>query len=250
MAESDLYAPLKRAFEAQGYCVFGEVNGCDLAARRGDELVIVEMKCAFNLDLVFQGLDRQRATADVYLAIEAPKRYDRKRRRGMLRLCRRLGLGLIVVRMSRSKRNGRAADAITEVLLDPAPYKPRVDSKRRKLILNEIQNRSADYNTGGCTRRKIVTAYREEALRIAHRLKLNGPCRVRQLAQETASKRTAGILLNNYYGWFERVNRGVYQLTINGDQALQTYGHVLRGFATAGGELLLSCSPLAKGTVL
>src|SRR5437764_5345441 len=78
VAESDLYFPLKRAFEAQGYAVFAEVNACDLAARRGDELLIVEMKRAFNLELVFQGLERQRATETVYLAFEAPARYERK----------------------------------------------------------------------------------------------------------------------------------------------------------------------------
>ena len=226
MAESDLYPPLKRAFQAQGYTVFSEVKSCDLVARRGEELLIVEMKCAFNLELVFQGLERQRATEAVYLAFEAPERHDRKRRRGMLRLCRRLGLGLIVVRMTKKKK-GAAASGIPEVLLDPASYKPRLDYKRRKLILHEIQNRSGDYNTGGSTRRKIVTAYREEALRIARQLKLNGPSRVCKLAREAGSRKAGSILLNNYYGWFERSGRGVYQLTAQGDSALSTYRNVL-----------------------
>jgi hypothetical protein len=229
MAESDLYPPLKHAFEAQGFTVFAEVNACDLAARRGDELLIVEMKRAFNLDLVLQGIERQRATPIVYLAFEAPKRYERKRYRGMLRLCRRLGLGLIAVRMRR--RRGETVDGFPEVLLDPAPPStkkgPRIDRRRRNLILNEIQNRSGDYNVGGCTRTKIVTAYREAALRIARQLKQNGPSRVCKLAEVTESKRAGSILLNNYYGWFERVGRGVYQLTANGDAALETYRHVI-----------------------
>lgn len=227
MAESDLYLPLKRAFQAQGYSVFGEVNACDLVARRGDELLIVEMKCAFNLELVFQGLERQRATQDVYLAFEAPTRHDRKRWRGILRLCRHLGLGLITVRMKPDKRSNTAADGTPEVLLDPAPYKSRIDRKRRNLILNEIKNRSGDYNTGGSTRRKIVTAYREEALRIAQQIKLRGPSRVCILTQEAVSKKAGSILLNNYYGWFERAGRGVYQLTAQGDRALETYSEVV-----------------------
>lgn len=225
VAESDLYVPLKRSFEASGYTVFAEVNSCDLVARRADELLIVEMKCAFNLDLVFQGLERQRATETVYLAFEAPKRYDRKRWRGMLRLCKRLGLGLIAVRMKRGKRK-EPPDGIPEVLLDPAPYKPRLDRKRRNLILNEIQNRSGDYNIGGSTRRKIVTAYREAALRIARQLKVNGPSRVKALAPDAESAKAGKILQNNYYGWFERVGRGMYQLTAQGDVALVTYRHV------------------------
>ncbi len=227
MTETELYLPLKRAFESQGYAVFAEVNACDLVARRGDELVIVEMKCAFSLELVFQGLARQSATQSVYLAIAAPARYDRKRWRGMQRLCRRLGFGLIVVRFSRAGRKAARGLGVPEVLLDPAPYKTRIDGKRRALILNEVQKRSGDFNVGGSTRRKIVTAYREEALRLAQQLKLQGPSQVRMLARHAGSKKTGNILLDNYYGWFERVSRGVYGLTPAGDSALQMYRHVL-----------------------
>ena len=232
MAEADLYHPLKRAFEAQGFSVFGEVNACDLVARRGDELIIVEMKCVFNLELVFQGLERQRATETVYLAFEAAKRFDRKRRRGMLRLCKRLGLGLIIVHMKRSKKRGVKPDGIPDVLLDPAPYKPRIDSKRRRLILREIDKRSGDYNVGGSTRRKIVTAYREEALRIAQQLKVLGPSLVRKVAKGAESARAGSILLNNYYGWFQRIGRGTYQLTTQGELALETYCDVLKASAS------------------
>jgi hypothetical protein len=144
----------------------------------------------------------------------------------MLRLCKRLGLGLISVRIKRGKR-GEVTDGSPEVLLDPAPYKPRIDSKRRRLILNEMLNRSGDYNVGGSTRRKIVTAYREAALRIALHLKLKGPSRVKTLKQETAATKTGSILLHNYYGWFERIGRGVYQLTPQGEGALETYKHVV-----------------------
>ena len=218
MPESDLYVPLKCAFQAQGYTVFGEVNCCDLVARRGDELLIVEMKRAFNLELVFQGLDRQRVSPNVCLAIEAPRRMERKRRRGMLRLCRRLGLGLIAVH----QRQGMA-----EVWLQPAPRDLRTDRRRKRQLLSEIDRRSGDFNTGGCTGQKIVTAYREEALRIARQLKLNGPSKVRNLAKDAESTKAGSILLNNYYGWFERVNRGVYKLTEQGTAALETYARVL-----------------------
>ena len=43
--ESDLYPPLKRFLEAQGYAVKGEVNDCDaVAVRGGEEPVVVELK--------------------------------------------------------------------------------------------------------------------------------------------------------------------------------------------------------------
>ena len=250
MAESDLYLPLKRAFEAQGFSVYAEVNACDLAAMRGDELLIVEMKCALNLELVLQGIERQRATPTVYLAFEATRRYERKRYRGMLRLCRRLGLGLIAVRMKRGRAG--AADGCPKVLLDATPPStkkmPRIDRKRRNRILHEIQNRTGDYNVGGCTRTKIVTAYREAALRIARQLKANGPSRVRTLAQESESKKTSSILLKNYYGWFERVGRGVYHLTTQGVTGLETYSYVKPSVghrpASSAGEAMTGLPPL------
>jgi hypothetical protein len=45
MPETDLYIPVKRHLEAQGYTVKSEIKGCDVVAVRGDELpVIVELK--------------------------------------------------------------------------------------------------------------------------------------------------------------------------------------------------------------
>ena len=57
--EAALYSPVKQFLERQGYEVKGEVRGCDLVARRGDEPpVIVELKLRFSLPLVLQGIDR------------------------------------------------------------------------------------------------------------------------------------------------------------------------------------------------
>ena len=48
VGEAALYGPVKRFLEALGYEVKGEVRGCDLVARRGDEPpVIVELKLRF-----------------------------------------------------------------------------------------------------------------------------------------------------------------------------------------------------------
>ena len=54
LSEADLYEPIKRFLESQGYEVKGEVGDCDVVARRGDEApVIVELKTRFSLPLVF-----------------------------------------------------------------------------------------------------------------------------------------------------------------------------------------------------
>jgi len=211
-----------RFLQGLGYQVRGEVQGCDVAAARGNELVIVELKCVFSLGLVFQGIERQKATQEVYLAVEDLRGPSRRRYRKMLRLCRLLGLGLLTVRFARTQ-----ACASVEVLLDPAPYKPRLNARRRGLLLAELRSRSADHNVGGSVRKKVVTAYREEALRVAWQLKVHGPSPVKLLRLSAPSPKAQSILRNNFYGWFERTARGIYQLTPSGLDALEAYAHVL-----------------------
>src|SRR6478735_12371076 len=107
--ESDLYAPVKALLESQGYVVKGEVRGCDVVAVRGvGPPVIVELKRVFGLGLVLQGVDRLAISDRVYLAVgQWPKRM-----RNVKNLCRRLGLGLMVV-----------ATAHADIVLDPVPYR-------------------------------------------------------------------------------------------------------------------------------
>src|SRR5215472_3453614 len=136
--EAALYAPVKAFLQRQGYVVRGEVRGCDLVARRGnEEPVIVELKLRFTLSLLLQGIDRLALSPLVYLAVPRPTartrgvRPDAKRAR---KLCRRLGLGLIVI-------GGRGA---VEVIEDPTPYRPRQSKRRSSLLLGEFERRRAD----------------------------------------------------------------------------------------------------------
>ena len=65
--ETSLYVPVKRFLETLGFDVKGEVCGCDLVAIRGEEpplVVVGELKLAFNLELVLQGIDRRAACDD------------------------------------------------------------------------------------------------------------------------------------------------------------------------------------------
>ena len=73
LGESALYAPIKAFLEAQDYEVKGEVEGCDVVATRGDESpVVVELKQRFNLELVLQGIERQRVSDLVYPGASPP----------------------------------------------------------------------------------------------------------------------------------------------------------------------------------
>src|SRR5260370_32611598 len=85
VSEASLYAPVKRFLERLGYEVKGEVRGCDLVARRGDEpVVIVELKLRFNLALVLQGIDRLAVSERVYVAVPRQPSSPARRFRGVM----------------------------------------------------------------------------------------------------------------------------------------------------------------------
>jgi hypothetical protein len=223
-AEAALYPPVKAFLERQGYEVKGEVRGCDLVARRGDEPpVIIELKLRFNLPLVLQGIDRLALTERVYLAVP---RVGTQVRRGALaperpeirKLCRRLGLGLILVGLSRKT---------VEILEDPVPYRPRQAKSRALRLMDEFSRRIGDANIGGTAGAPLVTAYRQDALRCARALAQSGPMRVGALRVAAGVPRAARILQRNIYGWFDRIARGTYGLTFEGDQALRRFADAI-----------------------
>ncbi len=211
MRETELYLPVKRHLEAQGYSVKAEVKGCDVVAVRGTEApVIVELKTGLTLQLLYQAVERFSVAEHVYIAIARPKRGVGA---SALKLCRRLGLGLIVV----------TAAGSLEVMSDPVPYAPRPNGKKRGLLLKEFNARSGDPNVGGSTRTPLMTAYRQDALKCAAHLSETGPARIRDVKAATAVDRAAGIFRDNVYGWFAKVERGIYALSEDGRVALARY---------------------------
>ena len=214
--ETDLYLPVKAFLTGQGYEVKAEVDAADIVACRDDEdPVIVELKTGFSLSLFHQAIARQSISDAVYIAVArgSGRRFQQALKTN-LGLARRLGLGLITVRL---------ADAFVEVHLDPAPYAPRKLKRRRDRLLREFSRRVGDPNTGGSTRVKLVTAYRQDALRCAAHLKANGPSRGADIAKTTGVARATRMMADDHYGWFERVERGVYTLSPKGQAYLQSY---------------------------
>ena len=68
---------MKRYLELLGFTVKGEACGCDLVALRGEEppiVVIGELKLAFSLELVLQGVNRTAACDEVWLAVSVAGR--------------------------------------------------------------------------------------------------------------------------------------------------------------------------------
>lgn len=208
--ETALYAPVKAFLEAQGFTVKGELRGCDLVAlREGEEplMVIGELKLGLSFELVLQAVDRLSIADAVWLAVPLTRR-GRDQDRRAHRLCRLLGVGLLTVNL----RTGHVAP-----MCEPAPYRPRVNQRKRGLILREFHGRIGDPNLGGGNRRALMTAYRQRALACGLAL-LEGaqpPRTLRDLAPDAAA-----ILRRDVYGWFERVSRGMYGLSDAGRAAV------------------------------
>ncbi len=211
--ETALYLPVKRFLEKLGFTVKGEIGGCDLVALSNDEppiMVIGELKLAFNLELILQAVDRASACDEVWLAAKFSERGKGRESDARYRnLCRRLGFGMLAVTTS----------GAVEVIVSPATV-PRRDPKRRSRLIAEHRKRKGDPALGGSTRAPIMTAYRQQALACASALS-HGPRKVREL--KPAIPDAPKILLHNVYGWFDRVERGIYVLTDLGRAALKRW---------------------------
>lgn len=217
--ETELYEPIKQFLTGLGFEVRGEVRECDIVGVRGDDILLVELKTSFSLALVLQGIDRQRVSENVYLAVETPRR-ARGQWQSQVHLCRRLGLGLLTVSFGgRSPR--------VQVVCDPSPISPRRDPRRRLSLLKEFAGRSADHNPGGSTRRPLVTAYREDALRAAHLIRERGPSAIRAIRETTGNQQIGTLLQRDVYGWFQRLERGIYGITEQGEEALRKYADIV-----------------------
>ncbi len=220
LLETDLYPPVKALLEGQGYEVKGEVGAADVVATRGDEdPVIVELKTGFSLSLFHQGIDRQTITDAVYIAVPRGSGAAAwKAIKNNLKLCRRLGLGLLTVRIE---------DGLVEIHADPAPYKPRKSKPKKARLLREFAKRVGDPTEGGSTRQGLMTAYRQDALRCLNVLHRQGPTKASEVAKASAVKTARQIMYDDHYGWFERADKGIYALTPKGEAAVSEYADTL-----------------------
>jgi len=235
--ETSLYLPVKRFLEARGFAVKGEVCGCDLVAvpvaaangptsQKADPplVVIGELKQSFTLELLLQGVDRMAAGDEIWLAVRASgsggrKGRGRERDPRVRKCCRLLGFGLL----------GVSRWGLVEVLVEPKEWKPRKVAWRRARLVDEHRRRQGDPAVGGATRQPIMTAYRQQALAVAAALaeaEADGTAARRPRDLKAIAPNAPKILLHNVYGWFARVERGVYGLTEAGRAALVRWAKV------------------------
>ncbi|MCH2065783.1 MAG: DUF2161 family putative PD-(D/E)XK-type phosphodiesterase [Shimia sp.] len=216
MAETDLYAPVKAWLEARGFEVKAEVGAADVVAvKAGEEPVIIELKTSFSLVLLQQAVARQAVTDAVYVAVPRWKgRAGWKAFSGNIGLCKRLRLGVLSV---------RPKDGAVEVHCDPVPFQPRKSKVRKARLLKAFSRLEGDPNTGGMRGEK-VTVYRQDAEKCAVFLNENGASRGRDVAQGTGVEKATTMMRDNHYGWFEKVDKGVYMLNEAGVTALAQGG--------------------------
>lgn len=225
--EIDLFEPVKKYFIEQGFEVFAEVNDCDVVAVKEEEIVIIELKKALQLEVIIQAVKRQRLTNNVYIAVIAPKVSLKSRKKSDLRhMLRRLEIGLLTVDFSKK-------DPVTCVL-SPKPFNRKrsvqQSKKSRDKLLREIAGRHTNMNIGGSHQTELMTAYREMNIFISCLLDQFGPMSAKQLRTYGTNDKTYTILYNNYYGWFTRVSKGVYGLTEVGKKEYNTYEKVVKHY--------------------
>jgi len=225
--EEELYEPIKHYFSKLGYEVKGEVRHCDLVAIHHEtaQTVIVELKKSFNLTVLLQAIERQRLSEQVYIAIErnrAKKGAANQRFSDLTELCRRLSLGFITVTFFKTKA------PVIEVLCKPDDTPIRhARPKQIKRLHMEFRERSGDYNIGGSHGTKLITAYKERALKLAVALDSLQIASPKDLVAMTSISQAPTMLRNNYYGWYEKIARGKYTLTQLGHEAIKEHEHII-----------------------
>ena len=225
MRETDLYLPVKSLFNNLGYEVVAEVGDIDILATKGEEFIVIELKKELNLKLITQGAMRQKMSETVYVAIAKPSYKVRTSKIFIEKvyLLKRLGIGLIFVDF---KNNDPIALIEEDPMIFDLKHSQRLNKKTRKRMLKEKSLRSGDYNMGGQKGRKI-TAYRENVLLIVGLLSHNGVMKVAEI-RKAAGDKTGSILQKNYYGYFNRVKTGYYNLTDAGQEAAQEYRYIIK----------------------
>jgi len=209
LKEIDLYKPLKLYLENEGYTIRSEVKNADIVGVKNEQMIIVEMKMSFNLKLVYQLLERQRLTDDVYAAV--PVTYKSRRSqsfKSMVKLLKRLSVGLIVVY---DKKEG----LVVEKIFDPKLNRYNRSHVKERSLKYEFENRSGDFNTGGSVGKKIITVYREKAIQVGCLLEAEGTMRLKDIRKRIGDSKVNTILQKNHYGWFLRLDRGMYTLDKN-----------------------------------
>ena len=240
--EEELYQPVRDYFTKLGFQVNGEVNHCDAVATKDGSIVVIELKRVLSMELMTQAVKRQKFADLVYMAVPRnDEDFQSSKWQDLFHLIRRLELGLIFVTL-------RDDVSFVEVAVDPVPFdrqKSIASGKKRRLqLIREVQGRMMDLNTGGSRSRKLMTAYREQALYVAcilERIGEAGPKEISELGTDV--KKTQSILKNNFYRWFDNPQRGRYRLSEKGAKEIDCYTELTQHYRN---KVLINAEKIAE----
>lgn len=217
----DLYKPVKEYFENQGFTVKAEVNDCDCVCVKDDLIIICEFKLHFNMSLIFQAMDRQKITDYVYVCI--PRYKGRVGYRNFLKakkLVEKLSLGLIIV--SIDTENPECLEVVTPISNIDEVKKQKINYKKKNNLLKEYNGRTFDLNTGGQSKRKINTAYKEKCIYVLCILEKEEEVSTRDLVGKYGfDKSITKTLYANALGYFIKTEKfSSYKMSEIGKNAL------------------------------
>lgn len=224
--EKDLYEPVKSYLSHHGFEIRAEVKNCDLVAKKGDLVLVVELKRQLSFDLLAQAVERQSFANGVYIAVPKLKSFkDDRKWKSKVKILKKLNLGLLLV--------SKIGETFTvEEALSPEPLDTQgKNNKKRSRLEKEFEQRQMDLNIGGSCRIPLVTAYREATLHLVYLINREGPQTAKTLKQlGSHPKKTSAILSSNYYHWFSRLPDKRYTLNDHGITALETYAPLIKAF--------------------
>lgn len=221
--EKDLFQPICDYFKSHGYVCDGEVSDIDLYMEKDGETVAVELKESLDFKAVKQAALRQKVVDTVFIGTFRPKNFRSSAFNDSVYLLKRLGIGLIVV----SEKSGMMEIVSEPVVSELSLFKSR-NRQKKGSISSEFRRRKIKNNVGGVTHTKLMTGYREDALLVLSALdSLSGKAPAKEVKAVSKVEKARDIMYSNYYGWFERYDKGIYGIHKSGYEALIEYADVI-----------------------
>lgn len=201
MNETQLFLPVKKLFESMGFEVEAEIEHIDIIAKKEERYIAIELKKELNLNVIAQVLKRQVLTDEAYIATFKPtkKVMQSKVYKDKLLILKRLGIGLIIV------------DESATIIKESEVILPKKNKKKKKRLIETFEQLNKE-NIGGSHHTTRMTLYRKQAINIARCIGRSSK-KASQIKKETGIHKAYSILYKNYYGWFEALGKGMYQLS-------------------------------------
>lgn len=214
MREEELFEPIKQYFQEFGYVIDGEVGHLDVLCEKDGQFIAVELKNDLNFKVFLQAAKQQKLFEHVFIGCWTPKNCRSRVFLDKVYMIQRLGLGLILV----SKRT-KVVTVFCDPIQHPLESYLKRNKRKKEMLIREFSNRKTKSNSGGINKTKLVTAYKENSLLVLNYLNEFGPSKASIIKKTIAVDNAYSILYQNHYNWFEKVDTGIYGMSVMGKEA-------------------------------